>query len=816
MPLKTIPDRDICDPAADTGLQPLPPGILPGALVDVRGGRWEVDATVPRQDCHELRLSGAREPQARVLLWPFDRPVAAGTDAACRLKVVRLRRWRRIAAGFIAADLDPATPRGRASADVLEYQLAPAVAAACGESRLLLADEVGLGKTIQAGWILADCLARADDARILVAVPAGLRRQWDAELRRFFGIEPAMADAAWLRRRVQSLPPDMNPWAPPGVYLASIDFLKRPDLLPSLEPLIWDLVVIDEAHMAMAPTDRHAAVRRIAARARQVVTITATPFSGDAAGFASMAALGGDDPPLMFRRSREDTGDRRARRHRFATVALTNAERQLQQMLERYSREVWTAAKPSGADNAARLAVTILRKRALSSPAAAVRSFTKRLELLRHNDPAPRQLSLLDDEDEIGAEDDLPAAALGAPGLADAGREHRVLQALVAAAGPLVHGDSKERHLGRLLRRIGGEPTIVFTEYRDTLLHLADVFQHALLLHGGLSPSERAVVQTQFTEKGGLLLATDAASCGLNLQGRCRIVVNYELPWNPARLEQRIGRVDRIGQRRTVHAVTLVARHTAEDLVIAPLTRRLQRVASTLGQRDRLAAFLTDARTAGIVIGGAPDAVSEDPMPVTRQAAGLSELTSAAARQLRETCTMAMPRQPQASAIAVSSIPASASLPEGILTLVNCTAATIDGFFVARRTLLLHLSGAQPRPHTPREVRKRIEATSAFVTEEAGTLASATAAEWFTDVGRFHQLFLDRRIEREQALLARRTSTEAIQPGLFDTRVIRQFETSIESENDVDARHRERIGALERMRELRLECRPAAVLVAWR
>src|SRR5204862_7952370 len=130
-------------------------------------------------------------------------------------------------------------------------------------------------------------------------------------------------------------------------------------------------------------------------------------------------------------------------------------------------------------------------------------------------------------------------------------------------------------------------------------------------LHGGLTNAERAHVQRRFNEEGGILLATDAAAEGLNVQRRCRLIVNYELPWNPARLEQRIGRVDRIGQRRRVHAVTLVARDTAEDLVIAKLARRLVRVAATLGERDRLAGFLTDARTAGIVVGGKPEEPAE-------------------------------------------------------------------------------------------------------------------------------------------------------------------------------------------------------------
>src|SRR5438105_9746590 len=292
----------------------------------------------------------------------------------------------------------------------------------------------------------------------------------------------------------------------------------------------------------------------------------------------------------MFRRAREHAGDGRARRHRFAAVRISKPEARLQRLLDRYSRDVWREA-PGDAD-AARLAVTILRKRALSSPAAAERSLTRRLELLRGLVASPHQLSFFDEEDPL--DDELPLGVLAAPGLPDRDRERRWLAKLIEAAGQAVPHDSKERFVLRFLRRVAGEPVILFTEYRDTLLQLARVLPPALHLHGGMTTAARAETQRRFNVEGGLLLATDAAAEGLNLQRRCRTVLNFELPWNPARLEQRIGRVDRIGQQRTVHAITLVARDTAEDLVIANLAKRLARVAATLGDHDRLASFLSD------------------------------------------------------------------------------------------------------------------------------------------------------------------------------------------------------------------------------
>src|SRR5258708_20466028 len=183
---------------------------------------------------------------------------------------------------------------------------------------------------------------------------------------------------------------------------------------------------------------------------------------------AALGAAGGDPPPLMFRRSREDAGDPRRRRHRFATVRITRAEIRLQRLLERYSRLVWrnAAADVEGA----RLAVTILRKRALSSPAAAARSLRRRLALLPGQDLAapPRQLALFDEDDDVG--DGLVEAALGAPGLADIAAERRWLTASIEAADEAAGVDSKERYLRRLLDRVGREPVIGFTQYRAPLL----------------------------------------------------------------------------------------------------------------------------------------------------------------------------------------------------------------------------------------------------------------------------------------------------------------------------------------------------------
>jgi superfamily II DNA/RNA helicase len=456
----------------------------------------------------------------------------------------------------------------------------------------------------------------------------------------------------------------------------------------------------------------------------------------------------------------------------------------------------------------------------------------------------PRQLTLFDEDDEAG--DEVPEGALGVPGLADGALEQRWLAALIEAADEAAGVDSKQRCLGRLLRRVGREPVIVFTEYRDTLLQLAATLPPSLQLHGGLNAAERAAVQARFNDAGGLLLATDAAAEGLNLQRRCRIVVNYELPWNPARLEQRIGRVDRIGQARAVHAITLVARDTAEDLVIANLARRLARVVATLGERDRLGAFLTDARTARMVIAGAEEdsgalsSLPESPEAITR-APAVGEEARAAADCLESRRAASQRRRRPASAgatggnpipdprsptprlrqgyggpadLLVSTLRASSVLTSGFVVAVQCALRTGEGDTVASRVASLHVSRSVGKPRS-RAAARAAAMTAAASLPELSSLIPDLAA-WLATATRIHERSIDGRLAREAALHGRPAAQAWVQPGLFDRRALRAAEDVFESDREIHAEHQWRMAALERARPLRLSCAPIGVLIVWR
>lgn len=560
-------------------------------LVRARGRRWRVADVHAHEGCTLVTLDGAEGStfgETRRLLLPFDDiDRIAHSD---RLHRVPLRRWRRACRALLATAAPPGGLRsaGSAQMDILPHQLEPALAVRRGLGcRVLLADDVGLGKTIQAGLILSELLARRCVERVLVLTPSGIRWQWAEELSTRFGIAAFTADARTLRQLAAALPLGMNPWLAEPVTIASLDYVKREEVLPAVTACRWDVIVIDEAHAGCGESERGSAVERLAARASYVILVSATPHSGDAAAFARLCDVGScaprDEPILVFRRTRQIVRPHALRRVRLLHVRPTREELRMFEALGAYERAV--RAERSGVA----LALSVLRKRAFSSPWALAQSVARRLSALNGaEDSNQLELPLSDAEGELDLEDAAPAWPPEVA-LADSGRERRLLQAVFdAAEAATIRRESKLVALTRFVRR-ARESALIFTEYRDTAAHVQAAIGNALLLHGGLRSAERHTVLAAFERQPGrLLVATDAAGQGLNLQRACRLVVNLELPWNPTRLEQRIGRVDRIGQTRRVHALHLVGRTTGEEEILERLDRRVDRALADIGAADPL------------------------------------------------------------------------------------------------------------------------------------------------------------------------------------------------------------------------------------
>ena len=498
-------------------------------------------------------------------------------------------------------------------------------------SRFLIADGVGLGKTVQAGLMIAETAARQIDAKALVVCPAGLRDQWCDELKRRFRLDARIVDASSMAQMTRELPSHVNPWATHTVIVTSIDFIKRPDVIRGVEGLVWDVAIFDEAHNLATHSDRATAAGLIAERARRLVLLTATPHSGDEDAFArlcKLGELGARDTLLVFRRSRRDVGTDRPSRNRLVHVCPTAAERAMHDAVLRYASQIW---RRDGASSGARLAALVLMRRACSSAASLAHSVERRLARLSMPSGNVEGQARLPFGDS--GVDDEPDWQLSCPGLADEGEERRQLELVLGLARAAASDESKIALLRRLLARID-EPATVFTEYRDTLTRLADAMElpEALQLHGGLSRRERAQVLTQFTSgPSPLLLATDAGSEGLNLHHRCRLVISLELPWMPLRLEQRAGRVDRIGQSRRIHVLSLVAGGTCEEDVLARLTRRMARAGKAM---DLVSRSPSEERVAAMVLGGepAPPEVAVATLPANVMAAHVGDGASEAAR----------------------------------------------------------------------------------------------------------------------------------------------------------------------------------------
>lgn len=558
-----------------------------GALLDVRGQRWLLTRAAPYGHCTILTLEGRGAANANERLQvidPFDRPRPIAAT-----KIVRRPR-RAVLRAALGAIVDARPAHGlwmaaAASIDLLPYQLEPALAAVSGTTRLLLADAVGLGKTIQAGLLLAELSERGWVERALIICPAGLCDTWARELALRFNIRAGIVDQRAIADRIASLPAGVNPWADHAVAIASIDFIKRAEVMAAIASAPIDLLIADEAHHLAPGTDRGEAAGRLAARAPWCVLVSATPHSGDEAAFTYLKNIGSHREPIaIFRRSRGDVGLAGARRSHLLAVGPTGEESALFTALDRYTRAIWH--ERGRHDRAVRLIAITLARRAASSAAAITRTLLRRHELLASALPLPAQPLLPwddgDDSDRIETD-----AILAIPGLDSTGDELAAIARLIELSRRCAIS-SKMRHLVRLLDRVG-EPAIVFTEYRDTLDALVAILQphrRIAALHGGVPAAMRRLAVDALNEgRVDVLVATDAAGEGLNLHHRCRLVIDVELPWNPLRLEQRIGRVDRIGQSRIVHAIRMFHRGTIEQRVLAHLRLRDRRAAAALDRQ---------------------------------------------------------------------------------------------------------------------------------------------------------------------------------------------------------------------------------------
>ena len=557
----------------------------PGDLIWIRRRQWRVRSAHTGTGLTRVVVDGritgsvgARSPaESRSFLLPCERWSHHNSHRTRAVSKCRALAWlgastARLAPAFTPCSIVPS------NTSLLAYQLEPALAILAGKRRVLIADDVGLGKTIQAALIITETLRRSADARVLVVAPASLLTQWSSELKERFQITACIADAdRFIRLRSDHLYLS-NPWESPGVWVASADYLKQPHVIDGMPHLPFDLLVIDEAHTMAGNSQRHSAIDALARSARQVVMLTATPHDGDGLRFSRLLSLGATGSPAdaltTFRRTRNG----HVRHVRKLDVRPGIGLARVLAAIDSFERARRTGVPGDGL----LLICAVFRKRALSSLAALVASLNRRLAIVNGatamtadecwTQPGlnfgDARASGLGDGDVISA-DEWPAMSV-VTGLPQA-RERAWLERLLSLATRIPSEASRDPKLARLasLLRRTREPVLVFTEYRDSLLAMAGALagpRRVAVLHGGLDGFEQRRALAAFHNgEADVLFATDVASQGLNLQHRARWVVHFDLPWTPMRLEQRVGRVDRIGQTRLVHVTEVGVRHEAQE-----------------------------------------------------------------------------------------------------------------------------------------------------------------------------------------------------------------------------------------------------------
>jgi hypothetical protein len=469
-------------------------------------------------------------------------------------------------------------------------------------------------------------------------------------------------------------------------------------------------------------------------------------------------------------------------------------------LLDRFSCAVRDLHGRSGPADECWLALSVLHKRALSSARSLAQSVERRLAAIDIGVVGASQLDLplVDPEGELTDLDESPPWSPLLQ-MRDVNSERRLLTALARAAAAASDHEAKIDALRRLLRRID-EPAIVFTEYRDTLRHVQSALGiRSVLLHGGMTRDERSFAVDQFTSgRERLLLATDAAAEGLNLQRSCRLVINLELPWNPVRLEQRIGRVDRIGQQRTVHVFHLIARATNEMKLLARLQARIAAARTQIGGMNPLgdaasiarAVIATDAR--GSSIRAAVAAVSPS---IGLYAPSLRDEGTSEARRIAAVRLFTKDGDNRALAYLDG-------LGPWVITAAHwSTRAALSG----RTVMLWHVTAVDDNGRllgsTVVAVAARIFSSNA--SEQLRLRVQQQTASWRDDISVQHRAFLAALRAREEAMESRAGMPASMfQPGLFDRREMRTRLAAAAAHDDAEQERQRRVTALDASRSI--------------
>jgi SNF2 family DNA or RNA helicase len=448
------------------------------------------------------------------------------------------------------------------------------------DGKALFADEVGLGKTIEVGMVLKEMHQRGTSDSVLILTPAQLAKQWQGELLEKFGME-----------FVCNYDDEFEGFDAHDHIIASIDTAKSDRHRPTVLARDWDVLVLDEAHYVKnEQTERYELIEQLTYD--YAFFLTATPIQNELTDLYNIVSLlrpglfGSRDTfhqyfvnsnqetlvnrdelqrrlgEVMIRNRREETDidftDRIVDTRRFD---MSPAERELYEAVTEYVRSAYSE------DQGQKLVLMLLQKEVVSSPAALEGTILKKLN----------------DQAELTDRDRLETIIDKIDAVETVTKQKRLFD--------LVEEAREHVKKGRVL---------VFTQFRATQQEVLTALDEAGYVthgfHGGHSSQEKEEIVERFEEEGGVLVSTDAMNEGRNLQF-CNIMVNYDLPWNPMKVEQRIGRIHRIGQKREVYVFNMALRDTIEEYVLDKLYDKIDLFQQTVGELSTILTRLEDSGT---------------------------------------------------------------------------------------------------------------------------------------------------------------------------------------------------------------------------
>lgn len=448
------------------------------------------------------------------------------------------------------------------------------------DGKALLADEVGLGKTIEVGMILKEMHFRETDDSVLILTPAQLAKQWQAELREKFALD-----------FICNYDDEFDGFDAHDYIIASIDTAKSDRHRETVLRRDWDVLVLDEAHYVKnEETDRYDLIDRLSYN--YAFFLTATPIQNELTDLYNIVSLlrpglfgtrdvfhhyfvNNDQETLVNREELQERLNRVMIRNRRAdtdidftertidtrTFEPTPEERELYQAVSDYVKGAYSQ------NQGQKLVLMLLQKEVVSSPAALRETIKKRL----------------DDQSELAHTAELESIIELIETTETVTKQERLLDIVEEARGNVEKGR-----------------VIVFTQFRATQREVLDrLISEGYTVHsfhGGHSSAEKEQIVEDFETEGGVLVSTDAMSEGRNLQF-CNLLVNYDLPWNPMRVEQRIGRIHRIGQKRSVYIFNMALKDTVEEYVLERLYHKIDLFQQSVGELSSILSRLEESGT---------------------------------------------------------------------------------------------------------------------------------------------------------------------------------------------------------------------------